>query len=112
MGKDQYKYGRTKEQKVVQHLRNRGASVKLSEGSKGAADLHVTFSTGTKWEIQVKSSRSSEAAMPSAKDLSRLKQSATKKRATPVVAQVTPKRVIFKSARSGRTLKATRTNRK
>ena len=112
MGKDQYEYGRTKEQRVAQHLRNKGASVKLSKGSKGAADLHVKFSTGTKWEVQVKSSRSSEVAMPSPKDLGRIKQSATKKRATPVIAQVTPKGVVFKSARSGRTLKATRTKRK
>ena len=101
---DQYKYGRDKEQKIARSLRARGASVKVSKGSKGASDLKATFSTGRKWNIQVKSTRKGTPASPSARDLRRLKQSATKSGATPVVAKVSRGRVSFSSARSGRKL--------
>ena len=102
---DQYKYGRDKEQKVARSLRGRGAKVKVSPGSKGPADLDVTFSTGTKWKVQVKSTRKGTPNQPSSKETGRLKQSSTKSKATPVIANVTPKGVEFKSARSDRTLK-------
>ena len=101
MAKSQYKYGRDKELKVARSLRARGASVKVSKGSKGAADLRATFSTGRKWNIQVKSSRKGTPASPSVKDLGRLKQGATKSGATPVVAKVTRGQVKYSSARSG-----------
>jgi len=100
--KDEYSYGRAKEKKVAQLLRAKGASVKVSKGSRGAADLKVTFSTGRRWNVQVKSSRRGTPALPSAKDSGRLKQGATKSGATPVVAKVTPKSVRFVSERSGR----------
>lgn len=101
---DQYDYGRTKEQKVAQSLRNRGAKVIFSPGSKGSSDLQVAFPTGTKWNVQVKSTRSGKPAAPSPKDRGRLKQSSTKSSATPVVANVTPKGIEYVSARSGRKL--------
>jgi len=104
MAKNQYKYGRDKEKKVAQLLRGKGASVKTSRASRGAADLTVTFSTGTKWNVQVKSSRTSKAASPSTRDAGRLKQSSTKRGATPVIAKATPKGVEYTSARSGRKL--------
>lgn len=104
MAKDQYKYGKDKEIKVARSLRGKGASVKVSKGSKGATDLKVKFSTGTKWNIQVKSSRKGTPASPSVKDLGRLKQGATKSGATPVVTKVTPKGIQYISARSGRKL--------
>jgi len=104
MPKSQYEKGRDKEIKVAQSLRGKGASVKVSKGSKGAADLRVTFPTGTKWNIQVKSSRKSTPSSPTVKDLGRLKQGATKSGATPVVAKVTPKSTKYTSARSGKTL--------
>ncbi len=104
MAKDQYKYGRDKEIKVARSLRAKGASVKVSKGSRGGADLRIEFSTGTKWDIQVKSSRKGTPASPSTKDLGRLKQGATKSGVTPVIAKVTPKGVQFISARSGRKL--------
>jgi Holliday junction resolvase len=100
----QYKYGREKEQKVARSLRSRGAKVDVSKGSKGAADVKVKFSTGTKWNVQVKSTRSGTAAGPSKKDVGRLKQSASKSRATPVIAKVSPKGIEYTSARSGRKL--------
>jgi len=103
-GKNQYSYGRSKEQKVAQSLRNKGASVTTSKGSKGAADLVARFPSGTKWSVQVKATRSGSTAMPSAKDAGRLKQSAAKSNSTPVVARVSPEGVEYKSARSGRKL--------
>ncbi|RLB10868.1 MAG: hypothetical protein DRG63_13530 [Deltaproteobacteria bacterium] len=106
---NQYKYGRSKEQKVAQSLRGRGAKVQLSPGSKGAADLNVTFPTGTKWKVQVKSTRNGNPAWPSPKDLGRLKQSSSRTGATPVIAEVSPKGIQYKSARSGRSLKPPKT---
>jgi N-acetylmuramoyl-L-alanine amidase len=49
-----YEFGRKQEEKVARFLRKRGASVKLSRGSKGPADLFVSFPTRTKWTAQVK----------------------------------------------------------
>ena len=104
MAKDQYKYGREKELRIARLLRAKGAKVEISKSSKGAADIRVKFPTRTKWDIQVKSSRRGEPPSPSAKDLGRLKQGATKSGATPVVAKVTPKGIRYTSARSGRKL--------
>lgn len=104
MAKSQYKYGRDKEIKVARSLRGKGASVKVSKGSRGAADLKAKFPTGKKWNIQVKSSRKATPASPSRKDLGRLKQGATKSGATPVIAKVTPKGTKFISARSSKKL--------
>ena len=49
---NQYGYGRKKELKVAKSLRGRGASVKISPGSRGAADLKASFSPNRKWNIQ------------------------------------------------------------
>jgi hypothetical protein len=102
--KNQYAYGRSKEQKVAQSLRNKGASVSTSQGSKGAADLVAKFPSGTKWAVQVKATRSGSTAMPSARDACRLKQVASRGNSTPIVARVSPKGIEYKSVRSGRTL--------
>lgn len=104
MAKDQYNYGRKKEHKVAQSLRKKGASVTVSKGSKGAADLIAKFPSGKEWHIQVKSTRSGQAASPSKKDTGRLKQVATKRHATPVVAKVSPDGISYESARTGREL--------
>lgn len=104
MKKDQYKYGRKKEEKVAKSLRGKGAKVEVSPGSKGAADLIAKFPSGTKWKVQVKASRSTSVKSPTPKDMGRLKSSATKSHATPVVAKVTPKGIKYESARSGRKL--------
>lgn len=96
----QIRFGIKKEQKVAQSLRSYGAKVVRSPGSHGAADLKAKFPTGTKWNIQVKATRSGIPASPSSKDLGRLKQSAKMENATAVVAKVSPKRRIeYKSAR-------------
>lgn len=99
-----YKYGIRKERKVAQLLRSRGASVKRSPASRGSADLAVEFPTGTKWRVQVKSSRKGEPASPSRRDLGRLKQSSTKSGATPVVAKVSPRGIKYTSVRTGQRL--------
>ncbi len=104
MPKSPYEKGRDAEIKLARSLRAKGASVKVSKGSRGAADLRVEFSTGTKWDIQVKSSRRGVPASPSTKDLGKLKQGATKRDATSVIASVTPKGIKFTSARTGRKL--------
>ncbi len=102
---NQYRYGRDKEKKVARSLRSRGAKVDVSKGSRGPADIKATFATGTKWNVQVKATRSGKPSQPNPQDLGRLKQSSTKSRATPVVANVTPGGIEYKSARSGKTLK-------
>ena len=102
---NQYKYGTDKEQKVARSLRSKGAKVEVSPGSRGPADIKATFPTGTKWNVQVKATRSGQPSQPSPRDLGRLKQSSTKSGATPVVANVTPGAIEYKSAVSQRTLK-------
>ncbi len=101
---NQYNYGRKKEHLVANRLRNKGASVKLSPGSRGAADLVARFDTKT-WLVQVKSTRSGTPASPTAANLGNLKRSATNSSATPVVAEVSGKKVKYFSARDGRELK-------
>ena len=98
------RYGHRQEQKVARQLRGHGAKVTMSPGSRGAADLKVSFSSGRSWNVQVKSSRSGTAASPSAKELGRLKISASRSGATPVVAKVTPKGISYRAVRSGREL--------
>ena len=102
--KDQYAYGRAKAHKVARSLRRKGARVEISEGSKGAADLIAKFSTGTKWAVQVKSTRSGIAHDPIPRDIGRLKRSATISGSTAVVAKVGPEGVEYSSARTGRKL--------
>jgi len=102
---NQYGYGRRKENQVARSLRGKGASVKVSPGSRGAADLRVSFSPTRKWNVQVKSSRGSSPASPSSREMGRLKISASRRGATPVVAKVTSKGTTYTSARSGRKLR-------
>ena len=98
------RYGRRQEHKVARQLRGHGAKVSMSPGSRGAADLKVRFHSGRSWNVQVKSSRSRTAASPSAKELGRLKISASRSDATPVIAEVTPKGISYRSARSRKKL--------
>lgn len=102
MAENRYEYGRQQEERVARSLRGLGAKVTLSPGSKGAADITAEFPNGPTWKIQVKSSEGGNPNSPSAKDLGRLKQSATKSGATPVVAKVTPDKIRYESARDGR----------
>ena len=58
---NQSKFGAKAEKKVADQLRRAGAKVKRSPGSRGAADLKAEFPAKT-WQVQVKSSRTNEAA--------------------------------------------------
>lgn len=83
---DNYPKGRAVEKRVAAQLRRtKGASVKLSPGSRGPADLTVTFRNNKKQMIQVKSSRVGKAKSPTQTELSRLKKASSKAKATPVI---------------------------
>jgi Holliday junction resolvase len=99
------RYGQRQERKVARQLRGHGAKVQISPVSRGAADVKARFPSGKAWNVQVKSSRAGMPASPSTKELGRLKISASRSGATPVVAKVTGKGISYRSARSGRTLK-------
>jgi hypothetical protein len=100
-----YNYGRRQENRVAQSLRSKGAKVTVSPGSRGAADLTARFSPSRTWKVQVKSSRGCSPASPCARDIGRLKISASRSNATPVISKVTPRGITFTSARNGRTLR-------
>ncbi len=95
-------YGLRAEQKVAKSLRGHGAKVDPSPGSLGASDLNVRFSSGRKWVVQVKATRKGSAKNPTANEVRRLKNVATRKGATPVIAKVQRGKTAFTSARSGR----------
>lgn len=97
-----YKQGRNAEQKVAQKLRNAGASVKTSPGSRGAADLHADFGS-KKWDVQVKAGNSAPTQLTGV-DKQRLNIKATKNGTTPVLATVKNGEIEFRSNRSGRKL--------
>ncbi len=100
----QYDYGRKKEKLVARKLRGHQARCTLSPGSRGPADVTCVFPTGTKWHIQVKSTRKGQPKIPNAVELDRLKTTATKTGSTPVIAKVARNRISFASARTGRNL--------
>lgn len=100
---NQSKFGAKAEKRVAVQLRRAGAKVKRSPGSRGAADLKAEFPAKT-WQVQVKSSRTNEAAELTVQERKRLNQKASQDGTTPVLAQVTPEGVKFRSTRSGRRL--------
>ena len=53
----QKRYGMRKEEQVAQFLSQRGATVGLSPGSLGLADLIARWPNGHTWHVQVKASR-------------------------------------------------------
>jgi|CZCB01.1.fsa_nt_gi Holliday junction resolvase len=97
-----YSKGRKAEQQVAQILRRAGASVKVSPGSRGAADLHADFGT-KKWDVQVKAGKNAPTQLTGI-DKQRLNSKATKNNTTPVLATVKNGKVEFRSNRCGRKL--------
>lgn len=97
---DQYTYGRGKEEKVARILRGHGARVKLQPGSRGPYDLKAVFPSGTVWNVEVKATRAGTAAKLTSKEMSRLKQSSTRSKATAVIANVRRDKVEFVYARN------------
>tara|TARA_R110002050_G_scaffold138308_2_gene262057 strand:- start:166 stop:621 length:456 start_codon:yes stop_codon:yes gene_type:complete len=104
-----YSFGVRKERYVVRKYRAKGYKVQQSKGSRGAADLKATHTSGKKHNIQVKASRltASGKASISKTEMSRLKKSAkaTKGGAVPVVAKFKGSKMTLTSAVSGRTIK-------
>lgn len=103
--KDKYTFGRNGEQAVARQLRKEGASVAVSPGSRGAADLTADFASRT-WLVQVKTSSTDKPGSCTRQELGRLKQIATRTGATAVVATKTTAGTEFRSARDGRLLHA------
>lgn len=97
--------GQKAEQRVANSLRRSGASVKMSPGSKGSADMTANWPTGKKWLPQVKYSGTNKPAELSLREKSNLLARAKSNNATPVLAQVTPKVIKYTSVKSGRKLK-------
>lgn len=103
MPKNNYENGRRAEQRVARILRQKGASVQVSPGSRGSADLKAQFPRKT-WLVQVKSGVAPAKSLKGT-DQQRLNQTATKRGATPVLATVTESGVEFRSTRCNRRLK-------
>ncbi len=102
------RYGRRAERRISASLTARGASVRLSPGSRGAGatDIDATFRSGARWLIQSKAARRTSSAprRPSRHELGRLKQRASRLGATPVIARTHCGVTRFTSARTGRKL--------
>ena len=102
MKRNRYAFGRASEQRVAAQLRRHGASVSISPGSRGPADLIAEFPSKT-WLVQVKSGQSPPVEL-NGTERKRLNAAATKRGATPVLARVTDQGIEYKSTRSGRRL--------
>jgi len=93
------------EDRVVNSLRRAGARVQQSPGSRGSADNIATWNGGKKWMTQVKYSRVGKPAGLSSREERNLVSRADRNNATPVLAQVTPDKIEYTSAKTGRELK-------
>jgi len=102
---NQYKYGRGKEQKVLEFFKNLGWNGSLNPGSKGSADIKLSKGS-KKWVGQIKASRKGKPPGLTKKEQIRLKIKATKNRAVPVSIQLVGSEIVnIESVRSGRRLK-------
>lgn len=93
------------EDRVANSLRRSGASVEQSPGSRGSANMIANWSGGKEWMTQVKYSGTGKPAGLSLREQKNLISRADKNNATPVLAQVTPNRIEYTSAKTGRKLK-------
>ena len=100
----QYRYGRRGEIKIANRLRKKGYSVKVSEGSRGAADI-IAHKGGRKYAIQAKRTRKTQSPRVSPDNLRRLKISARRQNATPVIAKMIRGKVSYESARINRKIR-------
>ncbi len=78
--------GLERERAVARYLARCGAKVYVSLGSRGAADITAAWPGANKWKIQVKSSRAKRPRFPSPNERKRLKISASRSKAIPVLA--------------------------
>lgn len=98
--------GQKAEDRVANSLRRRGVNVEQSKGSRGSADGVATWDTGKKWHYQVRYSGRREPAGLSSQERRNLISRAERHDATPVLAQVTPSKIGYSSAKTGRKLKS------
>lgn len=97
--------GQKAEDGVASSLRRAGASVQQSPGSRGSADMIANWDSGKEWMTQVKYSGTGKPAELSSREEKNLVSRAEKNNATPVLAQVTPDKIEYTSAKTGRKLK-------
>lgn len=104
-GNTNYFCGIENEKKVARKLKRMGATdVKISPGSRGAADITAKFSTGRKLVVQVKSTceENGKVKSLSKKEKDRLAKSAKENKATAVVAKVKNRKIDLTYLISGR----------
>lgn len=110
------------EKKVIAYLGAKGETLRPRSGAKVVADMRVSFSTGTVWNVQVKECRSDKAERVCQKNASIKWTDAlppsgrcAAARVTPrdialppsgtlVIAKVTPWGIEYRSAKTGRKL--------
>lgn len=97
--------GRKAEDRVASSLRRSGASVEVSPGSRGSADMEARWPSGKEWLPQVKYSGTGQPAGLSSEERRNLVSRAKRRGAIPVLAQVTPTKITYTSAKNGRKLK-------
>lgn len=97
--------GQKAEQRVANSLARTGANVKQSAGSRGSADVVANWPSGKEWLVQVKSSAVGKPAGLSAREQKNLTSRADRNDATPVLAQVTPDKIVYTSTKTGKKLK-------
>ncbi|MBI2018997.1 hypothetical protein HYS96_04845 [Candidatus Daviesbacteria bacterium] len=93
------------EDRVANSLRRAGASVQQSPGSRGSADVIANWKSGKEWMTQVKYSGLGKPAGLSSRERQNLVSRAERNDATPILAQVTPTKIEYTSAKTGRGLK-------
>jgi Holliday junction resolvase len=93
------------EDRVASSLRRAGASVIKSPGSRGSTDNIALWPSGKKWFTQVKYSGVGKPAGLSSREKINLVSRANRNHATPVLAQVTPEKIKYFSAKTGSELK-------
>ena len=99
--KSQYSYGRRGEKSIAKKLRKKGYTVEVSQGSRGATDLRARKGS-RRYNIQVKRTKKDRSPSVSPIDVRRLKISASRQKATPVIANIIRGKISFHSARSGK----------
>lgn len=101
---DQYSYGRKKEREIILVLKEAGYETHLSPGSRTACDIFAQ-KKHRKYCIQAKSTRGIDHPAITSEEKRRLKITATKRGAIPVVATNCRTEIEFRYARTNKILK-------
>jgi hypothetical protein len=106
------------EKKVMAYLGAKGETLRPRSGAKAVADMRVSFSTGTVWDVQVKACHGDTAAAAYKKEAGIALPPSGRfvaAKITPrditlppsetlVIAKVTPRGIEYRSAKTGRKL--------